>query len=57
MSHTKMEGELAMAKKANNDKYHLVTLCPWHHLGTKGGSNWEAVHRDAIRRYINDIEG
>lgn len=55
MSHTKSEGELAMGKKADSDERHLVCLCPFHHTGTQAGSNWEATHRDQIRRYLEDV--
>lgn len=55
MSHVKEQGELAMGKKAVPDEYHLVALCPHHHTGTVGGSNWEAVNRNRIRKYLEDI--
>jgi hypothetical protein len=55
MSHTKAEGELAMGKKAPNTPEYLVTLCPWHHTGTAAGSNWEAVHRDQIRKFLRNL--
>ncbi len=55
MSHVKDRAELAMAKKAESDEYHLVALCPMHHTGTASGSNWEAVHRERIRHYLEDI--
>ena len=57
MSHTKSEGELSMSKKASSDSEHLVSLCPFHHTGTTAGSNWEAVNRWKIRRYLDDIYG
>jgi hypothetical protein len=52
MSHTKDSDELSMGSKAPDDIWHLVALCPFHHTGTAAGSNWEAVHRNEIRRYI-----
>jgi len=52
MSHTKDRGDLAMGQKAPPDAMHLVSLCPFHHTGTSAGSNWEAVNRERIRRYI-----
>lgn len=55
MSHTKDQGELAMGKKAPPDMAHLVTLCPFHHTGTVAGSNWEAVHRNQIRKWLSEI--
>lgn len=55
MSHTKDEGELSMSMKAPTDPQHLVTLCPFHHTGTKAGSNWEAVNRDGIRRHLSQL--
>lgn len=55
MSHTKEQGELAMSKKATPTPWHLVTLCPFHHQGTSGGSNWEAVHRNQIRKWLEDL--
>lgn len=55
MSHTKGQGELSMSKKATPTPSHLVTLCPWHHTGTAAGSNWEAVNRNKIRKWLDDI--
>lgn len=55
MSHTKPEGELAMGVKALPVPAHLVALCPFHHTGTTGGSNWEAVNREKIRKYLEQI--
>jgi len=55
MSHTKDADELAMGKKAPADSEHLVTLCPWHHQGTQGGSNWEAVNRNKIRKWLAEM--
>jgi len=55
MSHTKDEDELMMGKKTTPDEWHLVSLCPWHHQGFAAGSNWEAVHRNDIRRYLHGI--
>lgn len=57
MSHTKDRGELAMSKKATPEPRHLVTLCPFHHQGTEAGSNWEAVHRNQIRRWLEEMYG
>ena len=55
MSHIKMADELAMGKKAPPDAHHLVTLCPWHHNATVAGSNWEARHRDTIRKHLMEL--
>ncbi len=55
MSHTKEQGELAMSQKADSDIEHLVTLCPFHHTGTTAGSNWEAVNRNRIRHFLDDL--
>jgi hypothetical protein len=55
MSHTKDADELAMGKKAEADSQHLVTLCPFHHTGTTAGSNWEAVHRNQIRKWLTEM--
>jgi hypothetical protein len=57
MSHTKDEGELVMGQKAPTDPRHLISLCPFHHTGTKVGSNWEAANRWKIRRHLEDIYG
>lgn len=57
MSHTKPEGELAMAKKAAPTQENLVSLCPFHHTGTQAGSNWEAVNRWKIRRHLQNMYG
>jgi len=56
MSHTKPRGELAMGKKTTATPGHLVTLCPFHHSGTTAGSNWEAVHRETIRKFLEQLE-
>jgi hypothetical protein len=55
MSHTKDADGLAMGKKAESDPRHLVSLCPFHHTGTSGGSNWEAVHRNQIRKWLAEM--
>jgi hypothetical protein len=52
MNHVKDTGMLMMGRKAPTDVDHLVSLCPWHHRGTKAGSNWEAVHRDQLRAWV-----
>jgi hypothetical protein len=57
MSHVKDQGELAMGKKATPEPAHLVTLCPFHHTGTTAGSNWEAVNRNRIRKWLEDMYG
>lgn len=57
MSHTKDADKLAMGMKAPTDRDHLVTLCPFHHTGTAGGSNWEAANRDRIRRFLDELYG
>lgn len=57
MSHTKDQGELAMSVKAVSDPAHLVTLCPFHHTGTTAGSNWEAVNRNRIRKWLDERYG
>jgi hypothetical protein len=53
MNHVKDTGMLKMGRKADTDVAHLVSLCPFHHRGTKAGSNWEAVHRDELRAYLS----
>lgn len=55
MSHTKDRDKLALSKKAPHDPAHLISLCPWHHTGTQGGSNWEAVHREEIRKFLEEL--
>jgi hypothetical protein len=55
MSHTKAEGELSMSMKAPSTQEYLVSLCPHHHTGTTAGSNWEAVNRNKIRRFLDRI--
>lgn len=55
MSHVKDQGELAMGKKAPADPAHLVSLCPFHHTGTEGGSNWEARNRNRIRVWLEQL--
>jgi len=57
MSHTKDEGELMMGRKTTAEEWHLVCLCPFHHTGTKAGSNWEAANRNKIRAYLKSIYG
>ena len=57
MSHVKDEDAPMMGKKATSDRYHLITLCPWHHEGTEAGSNWEARNRNRIRRHLERIYG
>lgn len=55
MSHVKDQGELATGQKAPSDPQHLVTLCPFHHTGTSAGSNWEAVNRNKIRKFLTEL--
>jgi len=44
--------EPMMGSTAPSDVDHLVTLCPWHHLGLKAGSNWATSHRPELREYL-----
>ena len=55
LNHVKDEGELGMGIKAPTDPDHLVSLCPFHHTGTSAWSNWEAVNRRKLRRYLEEI--
>lgn len=56
MSHTKASGAIMLGKKAPSDPGHLISLCPFHHTGTKAGSNWEALHRETIRRHLEQLQ-
>ena len=55
VNHVKEASQLMLGKKAPTNPAHLVSLCPWHHRGTAAGSNWEAVHRDQIRAYLERV--
>lgn len=45
-----------MGKRAPSDERHLVTLCEFHHLGSKGGANWATSHRGLLRSYLATVE-
>jgi len=55
VNHVKEKDRLMMGKKAPTNPAHLVALCPGHHTATDAGSNWEAVHRDKIRAYLERV--
>ena len=44
-----------MGKRAPSDLAHLVTLCWFHHLGSRAGANWATSHRDALRTYLRYV--
>lgn len=56
INHVKEAGKPMMGKKAPTDISHLVALCPWHHRGTKAGSNWEARNRHLLRAYLEGLD-
>ena len=41
-----------MGKRAPSDPEHLVSLCEFHHTGSKAGSNWATSHRPQLREYL-----
>lgn len=45
-----------MGKRAPSDPAHLVTLCEFHHLGSKAGRNWATANRPALRAYLAKVE-
>lgn len=50
LDHVKTEPRMGL--RAPSDPQHLVSLCEFHHLGSRGGSNWATAHRPALREYL-----
>lgn len=42
--------ELAMSKRAPDDRFHLWAVCPWHHVNTSWVTHADV--REAARAYI-----
>lgn len=47
-----VKSEPRMGVRAPSDTDHLVTLCEFHHLGSKAGRNWATAYRPLLREYI-----
>jgi len=52
-----VKSQLRIGKRAPSDRYHLVTLCDFHHRGMKAGSVWATskVNREKLRMYLEWI--
>ena len=46
--------EPTAARRAPSDPAHLVTLCAWHHRGSKAGHVWATANRPLLRAYLKE---
>lgn len=52
LDHVHLHSGGTKGKRAPSDPQHLVTLCEWHHLGSKGGHIWATANRPLLRGYL-----
>jgi len=46
-----------IAKKAPDNKRHLVSVCRGHHTDTRAGAQWATSHRQLQRAYLEILYG